>query len=299
MKGNERDNFCRPRVAIGRKYWERMTTMMDVDEKWMEEALNLAREALKKGEVPVGCVIVYKNQVIGRGQNEVNKTKNATRHAEMVAIDQVQLWCKDECCDFQDVLHDCWLYVTVEPCIMCAAALRFLEILKVVFGCANDRFGGCGSILNIHTDIYSMNKAYLDKKGGSVSSQKLANLAVNFTTQKSSEDFVSSTLCTDTSPSFAFEENSLSATNAEELNKNSTETTLHCRQELTERHSNQLRQEAGTLSKFYEQSFQCIFGILAKTAVDLLKQFYTGENPNAPVPKLKTKRKKRENDLLM
>lgn len=66
------------------------------------------------------------------------------------------------------MLYDCWFYVIVEFCIMCVVVLRFLEILKVVFGCVNDRFGGCGLILNIYIDIYFMNKVYFDKKGGFV-----------------------------------------------------------------------------------------------------------------------------------
>jgi tRNA-specific adenosine deaminase 2 len=113
-----------------------------------------AEDALKNGEVPVGCLIIYKDSVVGRGRNEVNITKNATRHGEMIAIDQVEQYCELNGLDCRNVFRQCSLYVTVEPCIMCAAALRFLCIPKVVYGCANERFGGCGSILNVHSDIY-------------------------------------------------------------------------------------------------------------------------------------------------
>ena len=114
--------------------------------------------------MPVGCLIIYKDIVIGRGRNEVNITKNATRHGEMIAIDQVRQYCELNKLECRDVFRQCSLYVTVEPCIMCAAALRLLSIPKVVYGCPNERFGGCGSILNVHTDIYKniSTKSYND-----------------------------------------------------------------------------------------------------------------------------------------
>ncbi|KAK2573644.1 tRNA-specific adenosine deaminase 2 [Acropora cervicornis] len=249
--------------------------MADVnDEKWMKEALNLAEKALEKGEVPVGCVIVHKNKVIGRGGNEANKTKNATRHAEMVAIDQVQHWCKTQFLSFKDVLGECWLYVTVEPCIMCAAALRFMGIPKVVFGCANERFGGCGSILNIHTDICSINTTYHGTKDN-----LSAQCTVNCITQNSSDDCNLSTMCNYTSSGLAFKETPL--TNVVEPSTTYEEYEQHHRQ------SNELRQEVRIPCG---EPFLCIPGILANIAIDLLKEFYTGENPNAPVPKLKKKK---------
>uniref|UniRef100_A0A8C6EML3 tRNA-specific adenosine deaminase 2 n=1 Tax=Marmota marmota marmota TaxID=9994 RepID=A0A8C6EML3_MARMA len=103
-------------------------------EKWMEEAMQMAKQALENTEVPVGCLMVYNNEVVGKGRNEVNQTKNATRHAEMVAIDQVLDWCHQSGQSPSTVFEHTVLYVTVEPCIMCAA---------------NERFGGCGSVLNI------------------------------------------------------------------------------------------------------------------------------------------------------
>ncbi|XP_064412086.1 tRNA-specific adenosine deaminase 2 isoform X2 [Latimeria chalumnae] len=111
-----------------------------------------AKEALQNGEVPVGCLMVYNDEILGQGRNEVNETKNATRHAEMVAIDQVLEWCHQNGRDHAGVFQRTVLYVTVEPCIMCASALRLLKIPLVVYGCRNDRFGGCGSVLNIPAD---------------------------------------------------------------------------------------------------------------------------------------------------
>uniref|UniRef100_A0A3Q1BPG8 CMP/dCMP-type deaminase domain-containing protein n=1 Tax=Amphiprion ocellaris TaxID=80972 RepID=A0A3Q1BPG8_AMPOC len=120
----------------------------DID-KWMSSAFDMAREALENGEVPVGCLMVYKDEVVGKGRNEVNETKNATRHAEMVAVDQVLDWCRCSGLDVRSVFERTVLYVTVEPCIMCAAALRLINLPVVVYGCRNERFGGCGSVLDV------------------------------------------------------------------------------------------------------------------------------------------------------
>ncbi|KAK9411635.1 tRNA-specific adenosine deaminase 2 [Crotalus adamanteus] len=96
-------------------------------EAWMDRAVHMAKDALKNGEVPVGCLMVYNNEIVGKGRNEVNETKNATRHAEMVAIDQVLDWCQQHKKKPEEVFTHAVLYVTVEPCIMCAAALRMMN----------------------------------------------------------------------------------------------------------------------------------------------------------------------------
>ncbi|CAL1536170.1 unnamed protein product [Lymnaea stagnalis] len=129
--------------------------MSEVDDlyfQWMNEALVLAEEALKAQEVPVGCIIVYSNKIIATGGNEVNETKNATRHAEIIAIERVREFCRKEELSEKEIFKFSTLYVTVEPCVMCAAALRQVEIPVVVYGCANERFGGCGSILDVARD---------------------------------------------------------------------------------------------------------------------------------------------------
>lgn len=110
--------------------------------QFMEQALSEARLALTRGEVPVGCVFVYKGNVIARGSNYVNATKNATRHAEFVCIDGVLEFCKDNGLDHRKVFPEVTVVVSVEPCIMCAAALHNLNVKEIVFGCINDRFGG-------------------------------------------------------------------------------------------------------------------------------------------------------------
>ncbi|KAH9525428.1 tRNA-specific adenosine deaminase 2 [Bulinus truncatus] len=131
--------------------------MSEVDENsihvsWMYKALEIAEKSLLAQEVPVGCIIVYKDQIIADGGNEVNETKNATRHAEIIAIEKVREICRKDGLGEKDVFSSSALYVTVEPCIMCAAALRLMGVPLVVYGCANERFGGCGSILNIASD---------------------------------------------------------------------------------------------------------------------------------------------------
>ncbi|XP_042524616.1 tRNA-specific adenosine deaminase 2-like [Dipodomys spectabilis] len=129
--------------------------------RWMEEAMRMAKDALENTEVPVGCLMVYNNEIVGKGRNEVNQTKNATRHAEMVAIDQVLYWCQRNGQSPSAVFERTVLYVTVEPCIMCAAALGLMKILLVVYGCQNELFGGCGSVLNVASaDLPNMGKPF-------------------------------------------------------------------------------------------------------------------------------------------
>lgn len=119
------------------------------EEDFMNIALQQAEEALQEGEVPVGCVFVNKhNQILTKGHNQTNITLNGTQHAEIVAINEYLLTQGKDAKEFED---GC-LYVSCEPCIMCAAAISKLKIQKVYFGCHNDRFGGNGSILSLHCD---------------------------------------------------------------------------------------------------------------------------------------------------
>ena len=141
------------------------------------------------GEVPVGCVLVHDNRIIARGSNRTNETRNvslpcsrlaycsrwwfwvlqldsrwmdrlaahlpvvplplqATRHAEFEAIDQVLTEYGRE--QGEAILRQCDLYVSCEPCIMCAGALSLLGIRRVFYGCGNDKFGGCGSVMSVN-----------------------------------------------------------------------------------------------------------------------------------------------------
>lgn len=124
----------------------------DRDSYWMSKALDEAKLALERKEVPVGCIFVHNNEIIATGSNRVSETKNATQHAELVAVEMTIAYCKQHDIKQQRLFQDTTVYVTVEPCIMCAAALRIMEIGRVVFGCSNDRFGGCGSVLNVASD---------------------------------------------------------------------------------------------------------------------------------------------------
>ncbi|KAH9877546.1 hypothetical protein IAQ61_002913 [Plenodomus lingam] len=122
-------------------------------EGFMREAIAMAELALKSDETPVGCVFVKDGEIIGRGMNETNRTLNGTRHAEFVAI--ASILSKHPI----SILNETDLYVTVEPCVMCASMLRQYGIKAVYFGCWNERFGGTGGVLNVHCDP-SVDKPY-------------------------------------------------------------------------------------------------------------------------------------------
>lgn len=115
-------------------------------EGFMRKAIEMAELALASDETPVGCVFVHDGKVIGRGINGTNASLNGTRHAEFVAL--AEIMAKHP----QSILKQTDLYVTVEPCIMCASALRQYGIRAVYFGCLNDRFGGCGGVMTVHSD---------------------------------------------------------------------------------------------------------------------------------------------------
>ena len=113
------------------------------DLQYMKEALALAGEAAAAGEVPVGCVIVRKGQIVGRGRNRREETKSALGHAEIAAID-------DACRNLGGWrLWDCTLYVTLEPCAMCAGAILNARIPRVVFGASDEKYGACGSVCDL------------------------------------------------------------------------------------------------------------------------------------------------------
>ncbi|KAI0289529.1 cytidine deaminase-like protein [Russula brevipes] len=116
-----------------------------------------AEEALAASEVPVGCVFVRGGRVIARARNRTNELRNATRHAELEAIDAILadpvLTPPNLLASGAYPLADTTLYVTVEPCIMCASALRQMGIKRVFYGCANERFGGCGSVLGVNKSL--------------------------------------------------------------------------------------------------------------------------------------------------
>ncbi|XP_022685947.1 tRNA-specific adenosine deaminase 2-like isoform X3 [Varroa jacobsoni] len=168
---------------------------------FMELAFKSAEEALANQEVPVGCVFVLDGrEVVANGRNRVNETKNACLHAEFVCLDQVVATHGRKALTRIDV------YVTVEPCIMCASMLEQIGVRKIIYGAHNERFGGLGSVLNV-LNPYIGN----DQRHGA-------------------------------------------------------------------------SQDQGSTIKV-------VSGVQKERAVNLLKQFYQGENPNAPQPKPKRKNK--------
>ena len=119
------------------------------DLKYMDEALALATEAAAEGEVPVGCVIVCRDRIVGRGRNRREKKKSALSHAEIEAIDEAcrnlggwRLW-------------ECTLYVTLEPCPMCAGAIVNARIPRVVYGASDGKYGACGSVCNLFSMAFN------------------------------------------------------------------------------------------------------------------------------------------------
>ena len=113
-------------------------------EDYMREALSLAREAAQEGEVPVGCVIVKDGEIIGRGRNRREELQRTSSHAEMEAIAQanerLRSW----------RLDGCTLYVTLEPCPMCAGAIVNARIPRVYYGARDEAMGACGGVLNLY-----------------------------------------------------------------------------------------------------------------------------------------------------
>jgi len=116
------------------------------DEKWMRVALQEARLALKKKEVPVGAVVVHQDKVIGRGHNQTESLKDPTAHAEILAIGAAANYLNSW------RLSDATLYVTLEPCPMCAGALIISRVKKLVFGTYDSKSGACGSLYNLVQD---------------------------------------------------------------------------------------------------------------------------------------------------
>lgn len=117
--------------------------MKDTDEKYMKEALKQAKKAYALEETPIGCVIVHEGKIIGRGYNRRNTDKNPLAHAEITAIRKAS----KKLGDWR--LEGCTLYVTLEPCQMCAGAIIQSRMDRVVIGCMNPKAGCAGSVLNL------------------------------------------------------------------------------------------------------------------------------------------------------
>jgi tRNA(adenine34) deaminase len=119
---------------------------MTDDERWMEYALREAEQAYKRKEVPIGAVIVHDGRIIGKGYNQIESLNDPTAHAEMIAITAAATFLGDR------RLLDCTLYVTLEPCPMCAGAIVLARIPRVVYGAWDPKAGACGTLFNIVQD---------------------------------------------------------------------------------------------------------------------------------------------------
>src|SRR5579863_6266497 len=117
--------------------------MLNPDEIFMQEAIRQARAAASLDEVPVGAVIVHERKIIAKAHNQIETLKDPTAHAEMIAITQATHLCSSKW------LQECTLYVTIEPCSMCAGALVLARIARVCFGASDPKTGACGSVINI------------------------------------------------------------------------------------------------------------------------------------------------------
>jgi tRNA(adenine34) deaminase len=117
------------------------------DERYMRAAINEAQIAEENGDVPIGAVIVHENRIIARAYNQREQLADPTAHAEIIALTQAAA-------AFENWrLHGCTIYVTLEPCPMCAGALVLARLDRLVFGCEDPKTGACGSLYNIVEDM--------------------------------------------------------------------------------------------------------------------------------------------------
>lgn len=140
---------------------------MTADEEYMEKALELAREAARRGEIPVGAVVVDKNgEVIGEGYNRREELMSPTAHAEMIAIEKAAKKLQSR------RLTGCTLYVTLEPCPMCAGAVMNAGLKRLVYGAFDEKNGACASVVALFdekfTHIPMVRSRVLEKRCGEV-----------------------------------------------------------------------------------------------------------------------------------
>lgn len=123
-----------------------LSAFLEPDRRWMKVALKEAARAFDEGEVPVGAVVVHAGEVVGRGHNMVERLQDPTAHAEVLAITAA--------CETLNtkVLRGCTLYVTIEPCPMCAGAMVWAKIDRLVFGAFDDKAGAASTLFNIPQD---------------------------------------------------------------------------------------------------------------------------------------------------
>jgi tRNA(adenine34) deaminase len=124
--------------------------MNSIHEKWMQYALREAEKAYEENEVPVGCIIIFRNTIIAKSYNQVETLKDPTAHSEILAITSAAEYLQSK------QLIDCSMYVTLEPCTMCAGAIVLSKLENLYFGAYDKKSGACGTVLNI-TNNKSLN----------------------------------------------------------------------------------------------------------------------------------------------
>lgn len=136
---------------------------MTQHEIWMSSAIKEAEKVYEKKEIPIGAVIVFENRIIGKGHNQVETLKDPTAHAEILAITSAASYLSSK------VLLGCSIYVTLEPCSMCAGAIVLAKVENLFFGSFDNKSGACGSVLNV-TNSKSLNHQ-LNVNGGILDEQ--------------------------------------------------------------------------------------------------------------------------------
>ncbi|MCM8801250.1 MAG: tRNA adenosine(34) deaminase TadA [Candidatus Omnitrophica bacterium] len=149
--------------------------MGKIDKIYMSEAIKEARKALEEDEVPIGCVIVYKGRIVSRGYNQVERLHDPTAHAEMLAITSATLYLNSKW------LNECSMYVTIEPCSMCAGALVLARVKDLCFGARDPKAGACGSVLNI---VNNKNLNHRIKVKGGILEEQCSDLLKEFFKKK-------------------------------------------------------------------------------------------------------------------
>lgn len=121
-------------------------SQQQLDDRYMQAAIEAAQVAEENGDVPIGAIIVYENQIIGKAYNQREQLQDPTAHAEIIALTQAAAFIESW------RLHGCTMYVTLEPCTMCAGALVLARIDRLVYGCDDPKTGAVKSLYNIVTD---------------------------------------------------------------------------------------------------------------------------------------------------
>lgn len=158
-----------------------------MDEKFMKEALKQAKKAYDIGEVPIGCVIVFEDKIISRAYNKRNNNKSTLAHAELIAIDKAS----KKMGDWR--LEECTMYVTLEPCQMCAGAIVQSRMERVVIGAMNKKAGCAGSILNLlqveeFNHQVEINTGVLEEECSAILQDFFKNLRIRNKMEKVRED---------------------------------------------------------------------------------------------------------------